>query len=155
MATKVVSSPFPSKAVRTLNATEDAVIITSESGALATDAKLDDIIANQDDAEVLLGRLPDGVYSKSLTRNYATLPVSSSWVLLGSIPNGCSQLYIFDSSGETVDLAIGYAGLEEFQFVIPPGGENYKKTFPVNTLISIRRHANDLTVGEIVITAIT
>ena len=58
---------------------------------------------------------------------------------------------IFDSSGQTLVLAIGAAGAEVDQFYITPGGVTYSVAIPANTRLSIKAVSATASTGAIAI----
>jgi hypothetical protein len=69
---------------------------------------------------------------------------------IASLSNTCSEIEIFDSSGETLKLAIGAAASEVDQILIFPGGNGrIPLAIPAGTRISLRAVSANATVGEI------
>jgi hypothetical protein len=70
--------------------------------------------------------------------------------LVASTNNQYSVVEIFDSSGQTLKLAVGAAGSEVDQFLIFPGG-NGRVTYTINQFsrVSIKAVSANATVGEI------
>lgn len=86
--------------------------------------------------------------------SYSTLSVSTASYtqLIASTAAAYSAIEIFDSSGETLKLAIGAAGSEVDQFLIFPGGNGrLPYTIASGSRISIRAVSNTASVGEICI----
>lgn len=65
------------------------------------------------------------------------------------------RLQIFDSSGQTMKLAVGAAGSEVDQIVIPPGGIDCDLLIPINSRVSLKAVSAAATVGEIDINFLT
>lgn len=73
--------------------------------------------------------------------------------LIASTSGNISDLYIFDSSGQTLVLATGAAGFEIDQYYIVPGGDGLVKlTIPAGSRISIKAISGTASVGELSIT---
>jgi len=86
--------------------------------------------------------------------SYSTLSVSTASYtqLIASTAAAYSAIEIFDSSGETLKIAIGAAGSEVDQFLIFPGGNGrLPYTIASGSRISIRAVSNTASVGEICI----
>ena len=83
--------------------------------------------------------------------NYASQNVTSSYfVLITSLAFDVQELQIFDSSGETLTLAIGAAGSEVPQINIFPGGNGtVRLAIPAGSRISIKTLSNSATGGEL------
>lgn len=90
--------------------------------------------------------------------DYSLNPVNTgTWYeLVASSAAAIKQLYIFDSSGSVMQLAIGAAGSEVAKINIPPGGSSvgWPLTIPAGTRISIKALDVNATVGQMVITAL-
>lgn len=71
--------------------------------------------------------------------------------LSASLPSNISQITLFDSSGQTLMLALGAAASEVDQLLIPPGGFNGAIPFVATAgqRLSIKAVSADATVGEI------
>jgi hypothetical protein len=65
---------------------------------------------------------------------YSSTAVTTSayTVLVASLPYNISGMYIFDSSGQTLKIAVGASGSEKMYILVPPGGNG----FVGNTLLS-------------------
>lgn len=95
--------------------------------------------------------------------NYETDPVTTSAYveLISSTDDDIYRLDIFDSSGETLVLAVGPAsppspGDEVDIYYISPGGNGIADIFiPKNMKLFIKAVSNDATVGELLITVLT
>lgn len=88
--------------------------------------------------------------------NYASVSVTTgAWVqLVAATPVGTtksiSEIEIFDSSGQTLQLGFGGAGSEVAQIYILPGGNGkIPLMVPSNTRISIKAVSATASVGEI------
>jgi hypothetical protein len=89
-----------------------------------------------------------------IRNSYSTLSVSTASYtqLIASTAAAYSAIEIFDSSGETLKIAIGAAGSEVDQFLIFPGGNGrLPYTIASGSRISIRAVSNTASVGEICI----
>jgi hypothetical protein len=76
--------------------------------------------------------------------------------LLGSTANKCTQIYISDTSGSSMILAVGGVGSEVDQLYIGPGGSDapYELAVPISSRISIKALDTTASVGRMVITAL-
>lgn len=83
----------------------------------------------------------------------STNVTTSAYVELDSALDGdVSELEIFDSSGQTLVLAIGAAGSEQDQFYIPPGGlERQTSLLSSGQRLSIKAVSANATTGELII----
>jgi hypothetical protein len=104
------------------------------------------------------GRLssPAGLASVNLARNdYTSTNVTTgAYVqLIASTSGTTNQLYIFDSSGQTLVLAVGGVGSEVDQAYIPPGGNGQLNlTIPSGSRVSVKAVSATATAGELNIT---
>lgn len=83
----------------------------------------------------------------------STSVTTSAYTELNSSLNGdVTELEIFDSSGQTLVLAIGAAGSETDQFYIIPGG-NGRRTVLLHEgqRLSVKAVSADATAGELTI----
>lgn len=88
--------------------------------------------------------------------DYVSTPVTSAayFELVASTPDIVNQLYIFDSSGQTLHFATGGAGSEVDQMFIVPGGNDIVNLgIAAGTRISIKAVATSATAGEIDVNA--
>lgn len=70
--------------------------------------------------------------------------------LIASTPSAASEIFIFDSSGQTLKLAFGGAGVEVDQMLIVPGGNGeVPLAVPASTRVSIKAVSATANVGEI------
>lgn len=71
---------------------------------------------------------------------YSTTNVTTSGYvqIIASTSAATNSIYIFDSSGQAMILALGGAGVEVNTLYIPPGGENFSLKIPAGTRISLR-----------------
>lgn len=75
--------------------------------------------------------------------------------LVASLTATCQKLCIFDSSGQTMILAVGAAGAENPIFYIPPGGIDMTVMINSGSRIAIKALSANATVGEIVMNITT
>ncbi len=103
-----------------------------------------------------LTALSQGRSSIALARNdYTSTPVSTSAYteIVSSLSAAVSELYIFDSSGRTLFLAVGAAGSEVNKIYIVPGGNGLiDLAIPLGSRVSIKAIGSAATAGEISIT---
>jgi len=70
--------------------------------------------------------------------------------ILTTMPALCNRLEVFDSSGESLQLAFGAIGSEVDQAIITPGGnDELELTVPAGTRLSVKAIDNDATVGKL------
>ncbi len=96
-----------------------------------------------------------GKPSVALARHDYTVPVTTLayTTLVASLPAAVSQLFIFDSSGQTLVLAVGAAASEVDQaYVIPGGNGELNLKIPTGSRVSIKAVSANATVGEISVT---
>lgn len=87
-------------------------------------------------------------------RDYSTDSVTTSaWVeLIASLAADVSEIEIFDSSGETLELGTGAGAAETRLIYVTPGGnERVPVSIASGTRISIQAVSGDALVGELVI----
>ena len=86
--------------------------------------------------------------------DYTGSPVTTAayTTLVASASAAIKQLQIFDSSGQTLVLAIGAAASEVDQIYIPPGGTIVNLAIPASTRISIKAVTANATSGYIAVT---
>lgn len=97
-----------------------------------------------------------GLTSVSLARNiYSSNNVNTSsyFELVTSLPNSVNGLFIFDSSGQTMVLAVGGSGSEVDKYYITPGGNGFISLAIANgARVSIKAVSATATTGEINVT---
>ncbi len=96
-----------------------------------------------------------GKPSVALARHDYAVPVTTLayTTLVASLPAAVSQLFIFDSSGQTLVLAVGAAASEVDQaYVIPGGNGELNLKIPTGSRVSIKAVSANATVGEISVT---
>ncbi len=95
-------------------------------------------------------------YADSIRNDYTSTSVTTgAWVqLIASTAAVINQLYLFDSSGQTLELGTGGVASETRKLIIPPGGVDgpVNIAIPSGTRISIRAVSATASVGEIDIT---
>jgi hypothetical protein len=106
------------------------------------------------DQSTLNARAAGKAYAASARNNYASVNVTTSaWTqLIASTAAAATEIEIFDSSGETLELGIGAAASESRIAIIIPGGNG---RIPVavasGSRLSVRAISANATVGEICI----
>lgn len=96
-------------------------------------------------------------YADSVRNDYTSTSVTTgAWVqLIASTAAIINQLYIFDSSGQTLELGTGAPAAETRKLIIPPGGiELVNLAIPAGTRIAIRAISATASVGELDITGL-
>lgn len=91
-------------------------------------------------------------YTGSVRLNYVLSPVTTgAWVqLIASTSAAASEISVFDSSGQTMELGIGGSGSESRISLIFPGGQGtIPISIPAGSRISIRAVSGNASVGEI------
>lgn len=123
----------------------------STPGATATNQESEIAVLNA----ILAALGGGGVLGKAgiaLSRNeYAGSPVTTSAYteLISSMPADVSEIYIFDSSGQTLVLALGAIGVEiDTSYVIPGGNGIIPLRVPSGERVSIKAVSANATVGE-------
>lgn len=94
----------------------------------------------------------------AVVTDYAVTPVTTAAYvqLVAQMPYATNKVQIFDSSGQTLFLAVGAPGQEQVVGIIPPGGQDLMLTnIGQNQRVSIKAVSNtvstDATAGENVI----
>ncbi len=99
-----------------------------------------------------------GAYADSARNVYASVNVTTgAWVqLIASTAAVINCLTVFDSSGQTLKLGTGGAGVETIALIIPPGGLGgcVPLRIPAGTRVSIEAISATASSGEIDITGI-
>lgn len=82
--------------------------------------------------------------------DYTVTPVTTlAWTtLVAATAAQIEWMDMFDSSGETMEIGIGAAGLEVQVGYVIPGGNRINQVIPAGTRIAIRAVSADATVGE-------
>lgn len=75
--------------------------------------------------------------------------------IVASMAAQANFVSVFDSSGETLVLAIGAGGAEVNQFLIPPGGCDLPFLIPVGSRVSLKAITNNATTGYAVVNFLT
>lgn len=99
-----------------------------------------------------------------IRNNYATtnVPQSSTWTALinsatsaqAKVPSGATAIEVFDSSGSTMELAVGASGAQlSLNFLIPPGGDTILVPVPLTggALLWARAKDSSASTGELVL----
>lgn len=142
--------------------------IDTKLDSQATSANQTTIIGHVDGIEALLTTIDsvldniktntDSLDIKEFVRNnYSSTNVTTgAYVeLIASTSNTIKKLHIFDSSGETLYLAIGASGSEVDKMIIVPGGNDLIEcNIPSGSRISLKAISGNCTVGEIVLNLI-
>lgn len=124
----------------------DGAIPISTVG-LATEAKQDDQIT-----ELASLRAGKSRANAPYRNDYSSVNVTTGAYVtaIASLTNTCSEIEIFDSSGQTLKLAIGAAASEIDQCLIFPGGNGrIPLAIPAGSRISLRAVSANAAVGEI------
>lgn len=90
--------------------------------------------------------------SEFVRRDYSSASVSTAAYseLIASTASTYDEVEIFDSSGQTLKLAIGGAGAEVDKFLITPGGNGrIKYRIPSGSRVSIKAVSGTANAGEI------
>lgn len=90
-----------------------------------------------------------------IRNNYVSSPVTTgAWVeLVAATTTDITQLFIFDSSGQTLELGVGAAASEVRQCLIPPGGFDgpLPIAIPSGSRIAIKAISANASTGELVV----
>lgn len=100
------------------------------------------------DAIVALGA---GKSSVALARHLHSTPITTLAYtqIVAALSADVSQLFIFDSSGETLVLAVGAVGLEVDQAYIVPGGNGeLNLKIPSGSRVSLKAVSGNTAAGE-------
>lgn len=90
-------------------------------------------------------------YVTSVRTLYSPTPVGSVTpvAIVASLPANCSEIDVFDSSGQTLELMIGASGSETRQRIIPPGGSGrVPQWLPQGSRVSLRALSATASAGE-------
>ena len=94
-----------------------------------------------------------GVIPKQMIRNdySSTNVLTSAYVELDSALDGnTNEIEIFDSSGETLKLALGPAGSEvDIMFIMPGGNGRIMLGLPQGVRLSVKAVSANATTGEL------
>lgn len=98
-------------------------------------------------------------YADSARNAYASTNVTTgAWVqLIESTSKDVNVLFLFDSSGQTLELGVGKAGGEARVLIIPPGGIDGQVPLhiPSGSRVAVRAISATASVGELDITGLT
>lgn len=144
-----VSNPLTIRDATTQSISD--TIKAASTAALATDTSLVVALSPNSPAPASTGHT-----SVQLVRNdYSSTNVTTgAYVqLIASTSDTTNQLYIFDSSGQTLFLAIGAAASEVNKAYIVPGGNGeLNLTIPSGSRVSVKAVSGNATSGELSIT---
>lgn len=124
-----------------------ALPVTFDAGA--ADATTQRVVVATDQAPlpfVAGGKTVGGTYRN----NYASTPVTTgAWVQLAASVSATTEMEIFDSSGQTMELGIGAAASETRLILVFPGGNGRVPVALNGERLSIRAVSATASVGEI------
>lgn len=151
------SLPLPTGAATSALQTTGNATLTAISGQLpatlgqkASVASLAVVLAS-DQSPIPTSQ--DGKLSQGFVRNdYSSVNVTTAAYvqLIASTVGAATEMFIFDSSGQTLKIAFGGIGSEVDQFLVVPGGNGHVNiSIPIATRISIRAVSANATVGEV------
>lgn len=111
------------------------------------------IASDQSTVSVTQGGL---AYADSARNDYTSTAVTSgAWVqLIAATAAVAKGLYLFDSSGQTLELGFGAAAAESRRLIITPGGFDglVQLAIPAGTRLSLRAISATANTGEIDVT---
>jgi hypothetical protein len=84
--------------------------------------------------------------------DYSSVNVTTgAWVqLIASTASAVNQIFVFDSSGQTMELGVGPAASEARVSIIVPGGNgDIPLAIPASSRVSVRAISATASVGEI------
>lgn len=100
-----------------------------------------------------------GSVSENIRSDHSITNVTTTgWVeLVASTSSDIAEFYIFDSSGETLQLGTGVSGSESALFNIIPGGYSHpvEVNVPAGSRLAVRAVSNDATLGELTIVGVS
>lgn len=135
--------------IRDLAASQDNVAISDGTDTLAV---------NADGSINVVSSSSPAIGARQLVRNdYSSTNVTTGAFveLTASLTQAMSQMEIFDSSGETLEIATGAAASEVVRFRIFPGGNGFvpldNTIFAAATRVSVRAVSGTASVGELTI----
>lgn len=139
--------------------TASADVITVQGIASMTALKVDGSAVTQ---PVSIASVPaEGGRSKVLlaTINYASTSVTTSAYtqITGSTSGAINRLYIADTSGSAMIIAVGGAGSEVDQLYVGPGGSDapYELNIPASSRVSIKALDTNASSGRLILTALS
>lgn len=96
---------------------------------------------------------PDPEVKYTIRKDYTVTPVTTlTWLeFTVSTAFAISRWNVFDSSGQTLQIAQGAIGAEVIMFYITPGGVEIEHRITAGVRLSVKAVSADATVGEIVI----
>lgn len=74
----------------------------------------------------------------SLQYSTASVTTSAYTEILNKLPLASQQISVFDSSGQSISLAVGTTSFEVQQIIIPPGGGDFPLNISAGSRISIK-----------------
>lgn len=118
------------------------------------------------DTSLVVQMSPNGTTPKASGRTTANAPVQNLYTttavttttylqLIASTTSATNYIDIFDSSGQTMILAIGASGSEVIQFYVPPGGAVIPLAIPAATRVAIKALTATANVGYINVNLLT
>jgi hypothetical protein len=90
-------------------------------------------------------------YVTSARTSYASTAVGTTTPvqIVASLPSNCSEIDVFDSSGQTLELMLGAAGSERRVRLITPGGNGrVPQALPQGARVSLRALSASASAGE-------
>lgn len=106
------------------------------------------LLSLQSNAQTYSGKLPD-----AQVRNvYSSVNVTTgAYVqLVASLANTATEIEVFDSSGQTLQVAVGKSGSEIVQFIVFPGGNGRLPIIiPAASRVAIKAISGTANTGEI------
>ena len=117
---------------------------------------VEDSLIPANDRPLPVKQLGRGLANVSTLHDYTSNVTTAAYTqLVASTTSTINRLQIFDSSGETLVLAIGAAGFEVNKFYIVPGGIDIDFSIPAGSRISIKAVTNTASAGYNVINYLT
>lgn len=115
--------------------------------------------ANDQLLQSIANKISGGNTASLISRNdYSSINVTTAAYvqLVASTTNDINKLYIFDSSGQDLLLAVGAAGFEVDQIQISPGGWNaaISLNIPAGSRISVKAVSGTANQGVLLITGL-
>lgn len=156
-AVSATSLPLPTGAATSANQTTANTSLNSIDGKLGslgqkTMAGSAPVVLASDQSTITVSQVGRTTANAPIRRDYSTGNVTTgAYVqLVASLTTTCSEIEIFDSSGQTLFLATGGAGSEVDQILIFPGGNGrIPLRIAAGTRISIKAVSATANTGEI------
>jgi hypothetical protein len=150
-ATSANQTTLGSQTTKINDGTNTAAVKASTTAAATTDPALVVSLSPNSPSPVASGRT-----SVTLVRNdYSSVNVTTAAYtqLVASTADTVNELFIFDSSGQTLFLAVGGAGSEVNKAYIVPGGNGILDlNIPSGSRVSVKAVSANATAGELSIT---